>query len=153
MHEKRAYLRKLSIMEVRMIIVRGQYKGNLSPLPVPHAFPGNQSVKSEPDTLITTEHHHQRCKHDHRMGVTANGLSTTEAVADAVHEYCYTHSEPLPQHIIDHAASTEKRFDDADMMVSKPEAQFLIWFAKAQGAKRSMFSSSVLLVLLGAELS
>lgn len=78
------------------------------------------------------------------MGVTANGLSTTEAVADAVHEYCYTHSEPLPRHIIDHAALTEKRFADADMMVSKPEAQFLIWFAKAMGAKRSMCFSSVL---------
>lgn len=71
---------------------------------------------------------------------TATELYPNAEVGNAVHEYCIEHSTPVPKQIDEHRNDTiewsAKSGSDPDMMINTLEAQFLIFFARAQGVKR-----------------
>ncbi|KAI5841109.1 O-methyltransferase [Morchella snyderi] len=71
---------------------------------------------------------------------TATELYPNVEVGNAVHEYCINHSTAVPKHIDEHRKDTIqwaiKTNNDADMMINTLQAQFLIFFARAQGIKR-----------------
>ncbi|KAF3930392.1 hypothetical protein AA313_de0205630 [Arthrobotrys entomopaga] len=67
----------------------------------------------------------------------ANVLYPNEAVAASVLQYCRDRSVPLPQHLYDHAALTNRDFaENSEMMVSALQAQYLIWTARSYGVKK-----------------
>ncbi|KAK6352515.1 hypothetical protein TWF730_009339 [Orbilia blumenaviensis] len=60
-----------------------------------------------------------------------------EAISTAVLKYCRERSLPLPDHIHRHAELTEKQLGDkSEMMVSRLQAQYLLWTARSFGAKK-----------------
>ncbi|KAF3086302.1 hypothetical protein TWF569_004865 [Orbilia oligospora] len=60
-----------------------------------------------------------------------------ETVSTAVLKYCRERSLPLPPHIERHAELTEKELGDkSEMMVSRLQAQYLLWTARSLGAKK-----------------
>ncbi|KAK6523784.1 hypothetical protein TWF281_001756 [Arthrobotrys megalospora] len=64
-------------------------------------------------------------------------LYPNETVSTAVLRYCREKSIPLPEHIYKHADLTEKELGDkSEMMVSKLQAQYLLWTARSLGAKK-----------------
>ncbi|EPS37724.1 hypothetical protein H072_8532 [Dactylellina haptotyla CBS 200.50] len=71
------------------------------------------------------------------MKEETNVLFPNETVSVAVFKYCKERSVPLPDHIQKHADLTEKDFADlSEMMVSRLQAQYLIWTARSYGAKK-----------------
>ncbi|KAF3935257.1 hypothetical protein ABW19_dt0203475 [Dactylella cylindrospora] len=59
-----------------------------------------------------------------------------EEVSIAVNRYCRERSVPLPEHLHAHADFTEKNTVMPDMMISRLQAQYLIWTARTLGAKK-----------------
>ena len=64
-------------------------------------------------------------------------LYPNEQVSTAVGDYAFEHSTKLPKHITDQHAWASENHDRANYMISPLQAQFLVWTAKAVGAKRS----------------
>jgi hypothetical protein len=71
-------------------------------------------------------------------------LYPNEQVSKAVGDYAYEHSTKLPKHITDHHAWATATQERANYMISPIQAQFHVWIAKAVGAKRGMFRSTLL---------
>lgn len=69
-------------------------------------------------------------------------LYPNEQVATAVGDYAFEHSTKLPKHITDQHAWASENHDRANYMISPFQAQFLVWTAKAVGAKRSKQSDN-----------
>lgn len=67
---------------------------------------------------------------------TSETLFLNAKVAANVVAYSEQHSTALPKHIFDYHAWVEKNHPHAAYMVSNFEAQSLLFFAKAFGAKR-----------------
>ncbi|TAQ86628.1 hypothetical protein B7494_g5040 [Chlorociboria aeruginascens] len=63
-------------------------------------------------------------------------LYPNNEVGISVGDYAFGHSTKLPQHITDHHAWGVSSQEKADYMISPLQAQFLVWMAKATGAKR-----------------
>ncbi|RVD88005.1 uncharacterized protein DFL_002205 [Arthrobotrys flagrans] len=64
-------------------------------------------------------------------------LYPNETVSTAVLKYYRERSLPLPDHIGRHADLTEKELGDkSEMMVSRLQAQYLLWTARSLGAKK-----------------
>ncbi|KAF3290474.1 hypothetical protein TWF132_006810 [Orbilia oligospora] len=60
-----------------------------------------------------------------------------DAVSYAVYRYCKEHSVPLPEHLFKLAQFTEENLPElSEMMVSRLQAQYLIWTARSIGAKK-----------------
>jgi hypothetical protein len=66
-------------------------------------------------------------------------LYPNEQVARAVGDYAFTHSTPLPKHLVEHHAWGVRNSVRPDYMISPLQAGFQLWFAKAMGVKRSMY--------------
>jgi predicted O-methyltransferase YrrM len=71
---------------------------------------------------------------------TATELYPNVEVGNAVHEYCIEHSTPVPQQLDEHRQATIEwaaaEGDNADMMINTLQAQFFIFWVKAQSVKR-----------------
>jgi hypothetical protein len=76
---------------------------------------------------------------DVKMKENYTQLYPNEQVATAVGNYAFEHSTKLPKHITDHHAWGVASQEKSNYMISPLQAQFLVWMAKAVGAKRSMF--------------
>ncbi|KAK6339342.1 hypothetical protein TWF718_008762 [Orbilia javanica] len=64
-------------------------------------------------------------------------LNPNKAVSAAVFKYCRDRSVPLPDHISRHAAITERELgEDSEMMVSRLQAQYLLWTVRSLKAKK-----------------
>ncbi|KAK6498746.1 hypothetical protein TWF481_011320 [Arthrobotrys musiformis] len=64
-------------------------------------------------------------------------LYPNETVSMAILKYCREKSVPLPEHINKHAELTEKELGDkSEMMVSRLQAQYLVWTARSFNAKK-----------------
>ncbi|KAF3384076.1 putative caffeoyl-CoA O-methyltransferase 2 [Talaromyces pinophilus] len=63
-------------------------------------------------------------------------LYPNEQVATAVGDYAFTHSTPLPKHLVEHHAWGVRNSVRPDYMISPLQAGFQLWFAKAMGVKR-----------------
>ncbi|KAF3932933.1 hypothetical protein ABW20_dc0101292 [Dactylellina cionopaga] len=64
-------------------------------------------------------------------------LYPNQVVSSAVFSYCRERSVPLPKHMHDLADLTEKDLSDkSEMMVSRLQAQYLLWTARSLGAKK-----------------
>ena len=74
-------------------------------------------------------------------------LYPNEHVAIAVGDYAFEHSTKLPKHITDQHAWASENHERANYMISPLQAQFLVWTAKAVGAKRSTPSRSSIILL------
>jgi hypothetical protein len=68
-------------------------------------------------------------------------LYPNEQVATDVGDYAFAHSTKLPQHLLDHHAWGVESTERPSFMISPFQAEFQVWFAKALGAKRSMYIS------------
>lgn len=69
-------------------------------------------------------------------------LYPNEQVAINVGDYATHHSTALPAHITAYHSKGSEH-EKANYMISPFQAQFQIWFAKAFGAKRSKFPTSI----------
>ncbi|KAK6524703.1 hypothetical protein TWF281_011603 [Arthrobotrys megalospora] len=64
-------------------------------------------------------------------------LFPNNAVSVAVYKYCREHSVPLPEHLHRLADFTEENLPEvSEMMVSRLQAQYLLWTARSMGAKK-----------------
>jgi hypothetical protein len=71
-------------------------------------------------------------------------LYLNEQVATAVGNYAFEHSTKLPKHITDIHAWGVANHEKSNYMISPLQAEFLVWMAKAVGAKRSKLHQSAL---------
>jgi len=71
---------------------------------------------------------------------TATELYPNAEVGNAVHEYCIEHSTPVPQQLDEHRQATIEwcaaENGNAEMMINTLQAQFFIFWVKAQSVKR-----------------
>jgi predicted O-methyltransferase YrrM len=58
------------------------------------------------------------------------------AIAQAVEEYCASHSNPLPDQLVEHKSWTMANFECPEMMSSSLQAQFFIFLASDRRARR-----------------
>jgi len=63
-------------------------------------------------------------------------LYPNEQVATSVGDYAFEHSTKLPKHITDLHAWGVANHEKSNYMISPLQAEFLVWMAKAVGAKR-----------------
>jgi hypothetical protein len=77
------------------------------------------------------------------MKESAPVLYPNETVGTRVLEYADKRSTDLPQPLLDYHAWILGSRGDADYTISTSQAKFLLWFARALGAKRGMSGPGV----------